>query len=68
MNSAEVILKIIELILQVALVFIAWKALSVWKKETRGRDKYQQSKDLLEYIKKLRFLIYTKKNHGIRFT
>lgn len=54
-------LKIIEIVLQMILAFFAWKALSIWKSEIRGRDKYQQSKDLLEYIKKLRFLIHGNK-------
>ena len=56
----ETVLRIIEVALQLIMVAIAWKALSVWKSEIRGRDRYQSSKDLLEYIKKLRFLVHAK--------
>ena len=52
---------IIGVILQAIVAVIAWKALSVWKSEIRGRDKYKLSKDLLEYIKKIRFLVHTDK-------
>lgn len=52
--------KILELLLQLALVILAIKALSVWKSEIRGRDKYKTSKELLEYIKNIRFIIHLK--------
>ncbi|MBI2448165.1 hypothetical protein HYV44_01210 [Candidatus Microgenomates bacterium] len=58
----ENIIRIIGILLQIAVIIIAWKALSVWKTEIRGRDKYSFSKSLLEYIKNIRFLIYT--NNG----
>jgi hypothetical protein len=45
-------------------VVIAWKALSVWKSEIRGRDKYKLAKELLEYIKELRFLVYFQNKSG----
>lgn len=56
----ENILRIIEIILQIIVVLIAWKALSVWKSEMRGQDKYKLARDLLEYIKNLRFVVYGK--------
>lgn len=58
--SYEITLRIIEIILQLVVVIIAWKALSVWKSEIRGRDKYKLAKELLEYIKELRFLVHSK--------
>lgn len=58
MNTYELIFKIIELLLQIVLVIFAWLALSAWKKELRGRDRYKLGKELLEYIKGLRFLVY----------
>jgi hypothetical protein len=53
-------LRIIEISVQVIMVGVAWKALSVWKAEICGRDRYRFSKDLLDYIKKIRFLVYKK--------
>ena len=58
MNKYEIFFKIIEILLQIALIVFAWLALSAWKKELRGRDRYKLGKELLEYIKGLRFLVY----------
>lgn len=54
------ILKICDTLLQLCLVVLAGLALSVWKKEIRGRDKYKFAKELLIYIRELRFQIYSK--------
>jgi len=40
-----------------ALTVFAGMALFAWKREIRGKDKYNQAKELLGYIKELRFLI-----------
>ena len=58
--NADTILKIIDTILQFILVIFAGLALSVWKKEVRGKDRYKLAKDLLSYIREIRFLIHTK--------
>ncbi len=55
------ILKIINTILQLILVIFAGMALSVWKKEIRGKDEYKFAKDLLVYIRELRFMIHSKR-------
>lgn len=60
MTKQEFIFRIIELGIQIILIVFAGMALFVWKKEIRGRDRYNQAKLLLEYIKKLRFLIHSK--------
>lgn len=62
MDKYEFIFRIIEIVLQLVLVVFAGLALSVWKREVRGKDKYKLAKELLAYIKELRFLIYSK--HG----
>ena len=56
----EFIFRIIEIGLQIMLVIFAGMALFVWKREIRGKDKYKLAKDLLTYIKEIRFLIYEK--------
>lgn len=56
----EYIFRTIEILCQIILVFFAGFALFAWKREIRGRDQYQLAKDLLAYIKKLRFTIYSK--------
>lgn len=53
-------LRVIDTILQFALVIFAGLALSVWKKEIRGKDKYKLAKDLLIYIRELRFLVHSR--------
>lgn len=58
--SYEIVLRVTEVILQLILVVIAWKALSVWKTEIRGRDKYQLARNLLESIKGVRFLVHAR--------
>ncbi|MEK7561113.1 MAG: hypothetical protein AAB539_04135 [Patescibacteria group bacterium] len=58
--NPDTLLKIIDTILQLILVIFAGLALSVWKKEIRGRDRYKQAKDLLIYIQQLRFLVCSK--------
>ena len=58
--TADTVFKIIDIILQLTLVILAGMALSVWKKEIRGKDKYKFSKDLLTYIRELRFLVHSK--------
>jgi hypothetical protein len=60
MEKYELILRIIEIILQLVLVVFAGLALFAWKREIRGRDKYKLARELLEYIKELRFLIFSK--------
>jgi len=56
----DLIFKIIEIILQLVLLIFAGMALHAWKREIRGRDKYKLAKNLLSYIKEIRFLIYSK--------
>ena len=58
MNKYEIFFKIIEILSQIVLIVFAWLALSAWKKELRGRDRYKLGKELLEYIKGLRFLVH----------
>ena len=58
MNKYEIFFKIIDILLQIVLIVFAWLALSAWKKELRGRDRYKLGKELLEYIKGLRFLVH----------
>jgi len=58
MNKYEIFFKIIEILLQIVLVIFAWLALSAWKKELRGKDNYKLAKELLEYIKGIRFLVH----------
>jgi len=53
----EIVLKVIEIILQFAVIFIAWKALSVWKSEIRGKDNYELGKELLKYVEEIGFLV-----------
>ena len=60
MEKYELIFRIIEILLQLTLVIFAGLALSVWKREMHGKDKHRLAKELLAYIKKLRFLIYSK--------
>lgn len=62
MNNFELILRIFEVLLQFILVILAWMALSVWKREIRGQEKYKLAKDLLSYIQELRFLIFYKRS------
>jgi hypothetical protein len=57
--SYELILSTFSIILQLILVLIAWKALSAWKSELRGKEEHKLAKELLKYIKKLRFSIKT---------
>lgn len=56
----ELTSKIIEILLQLILVIFAGLALSAWKKEIRGKEKYKLAKDLLEYLKDIRFIIHSK--------
>lgn len=58
MSKYEILFKVIEILLQIVLVIFAWLALSAWKKELRGKDNYKLAKELLEYIKGLRFLVH----------
>lgn len=60
MQKYEFIFRSIEIILQLALVIFASLALSVWKREVRGKDKYKLARELLAYIRELRFLIHSK--------
>ncbi|MBU3918645.1 hypothetical protein KKC63_01935 [Patescibacteria group bacterium] len=60
MEKYEPIFRVIEITLQLALVIFAGLALSLWKRKIRGKDKYRLAKNLLEYIKELRFLIHSK--------
>ncbi|MBI5221809.1 MAG: hypothetical protein HY979_03320 [Candidatus Magasanikbacteria bacterium] len=60
MGKYELIFRIIEIVLQLVLVVFAGLALSVWKREVRGKDKYKLAKELLVYIKELRFMIHSK--------
>lgn len=50
-------LEIIDIAIQLSLLFIAWKALWVWRSEIRGRDKYNQVKSLLVYIQDINFIV-----------
>lgn len=58
----DIFIQTTGLILQLILVIFAWLALSAWKKEVRGKDKYQFAKDLISYVKDIAFQIYT--NNG----
>ena len=58
----EIIFRITEILLQVALVILAGVALFTWKMEIRGRDRYKLARELLKYIKELRFFINSKNN------
>ena len=58
--EVEFIFRIIEIVIQLALLFVALFALSTWKREIRGHDRFHTAKSLLEYIKNLRFLIHAK--------
>ena len=60
--TLEIIFRIIEIILQVILVILAGMALFTWKMEIRGRDRYRLARELLAYIKDLRFFINSKNN------
>lgn len=60
METYEFIFRIVEIALQLVLVIFAGLALSVWKREVRGKDKYKLARELLAYIKELRFLIHSK--------
>src|SRR3989344_7712344 len=60
METYEFIFRVIETALQLVLVIFAGLALSVWKREVRGKDKYKLARELLTYIKELRFLIHSK--------
>jgi hypothetical protein len=60
MGEKEIIFKIVEIGLQVVMAIFAGMALSIWKKELRGRDKYNQIKSLLEYIGEIRFTVFSK--------
>ena len=58
--NLDIFLKIIDTIAQLILVVFAGLALSVWKREVRGKDKYRLARDLIEYMRQLRFLIHSK--------
>ena len=58
--NIDTILKIINTVFQLILVIFAGLALLSWKKEVRGKDKYNMAKDLLNYIERIRFLVYEK--------
>lgn len=58
----ETVLRTIETASAFAVAIIAWRALYVWKREVRGRDKYQLAKNLLEKLKEVRFIIHTPKS------
>lgn len=60
MTKYELIFRIIEITLQLVLVIFAGMALSVWKREVRGKDKYRLAREMLAYIKNLRFEIFEK--------
>lgn len=56
----ELILRVVETLIQCAILVVAVVALSTWKREMRGRDTFHSAKGLLEYVQGLRFLIYSK--------
>ena len=60
MNKYELIFRTTEIIIQLVLVIFAGLALSVWKREVRGKDKYKLARELLAYIKEIRFMVYSK--------
>lgn len=60
MVGQETLFKIVEIILQIILVIFAGMALSVWKKEIQGKDRYNQVRALLRYIEKLNFTVSSK--------
>lgn len=47
----------LHLIISILIVYLAWIALSTWKIEVVGKDKYQYSKKMIDKIKELRFII-----------
>ncbi len=58
--ETDIILKITDIVLQLVMVIIAGFALFSWKKETRGKERYNFAKDLLKYTQTIRFLIHSK--------
>lgn len=56
----EIYLRLIELLFQFLIVIFAGFALFVWKKEIRGKERYQLAKNILNYVKELSFWIHTK--------
>ncbi len=60
MTEQVTLFKVVEIILQIILVIFAGMALSVWKKEIQGKDRYNQVRALLEYIEKLNFTVSSK--------
>ena len=60
MDKTELIFRTLELLTQFTLVILAGIALFTWKRELRGKDSYKLARDLLSYIKQLRFLIFAK--------
>jgi hypothetical protein len=60
MDDIEIIIAITGLILNLIIICISVRALSIWKTEIKGRDKYKLSKSLLEYLQDISFLIYDK--------
>ena len=58
--NLEITIRIVEVLLQLILVIFAGLALVTWKKELSGKDKYNVAKDLLGYIRNIRFLVHSK--------
>lgn len=58
--SIDIFFKITDSLLQLIMVIIAGFALFSWKKETRGKERYNFAKDLLNYTQKIKFLIHSK--------
>jgi hypothetical protein len=58
--SIDTLLKIIDTATSLCLVIFASLALSAWKKEIRGKDKYRLAKEILSYTRQLRFIIHSK--------
>ena len=58
-NNYDLAFNIIDTVFQIIFVVFAGMALSTWKKEIRGKDKYEQAKDILQYVKKIAFQVHT---------
>ena len=58
--NLEITIRIVEALLQLILVIFAGLALVTWKKELSGKDKYNMAKDLLGYVRNIRFLVHSK--------
>ena len=60
MDNLDLALRIVEILIQGILAILAGLALFTWKREIRGHDQYKLARELLSYLKEVRFLAYQK--------